>query len=113
MSMWSRVKSLLGGHGPLRSIASAATFYYPDDDNAIYISGTATITSLNTGQHMRVRKVMFIGAVGANVTFTNTNTPTTAGQMFLQGSNIVMNEDDVVELICKEDGTWILVNTTA
>ena len=113
MAIWSRLKSVAGGHYPLSTLASAATLNLPSDDNAFYISGSTTITSLlNADNVIRNRRVLFIGAASAAVTFTNTNTLTTAGEMYLQGSNLTLNEDDVLELLCKSDGTWIILNTT-
>lgn len=111
MAIWSRLKSIAGGHYPLSTLASAATLNLPSDDNAFYVSGTTTITSLlNADNVIRNRSVMFIGAASAVVTFTNTNSPTTAGEMYLHGANRTIQEDDVIELICKSDGTWILRN---
>lgn len=113
MSEWSRLKSTVGGHRDPTTIASAATLTLPDVGNAFYVSGSVTITSLVTSTFVRNRRVTLIGAASANVAFTNTNTLTTAGQMYLQGANVTLNEDDVLELFCKNDGTWIIVNTTA
>lgn len=110
MSMTSRMKSDVGGAVPPRTIASAATLNCPDDDNLFFVSGTTTVTSLVTPQWIRNRKVRIIGAAAAVVTFTNTNTPTTAGQMYLHGQNRTIQEDDVIEMYCKDDGTWILLN---
>lgn len=110
MSMWSRVKSMLGGHGPLVTVASAATTQLPDDDNAFFISGSATITNLKVPQHLRNRKVTLIGAASAAVVFTNTDTLTTAGQMYLQGANQTLTESDVIQLFCQNDGTWVMLN---
>lgn len=112
MSMWSRLKSLAGGHGALRTLASAATLVIPDDDNAFYVSGTTTITSITVTVSTRNRLLTFIGAASAGVKFTNTNTLTTAGQIFLQGSDRTLNESDVLQLYCQNDGTLILVNST-
>lgn len=112
MSMWGRLKSMVGGRESPSTLASAATLALKDEENTYYLSGTTTITSLTTPSFIRNRKVTFIGAASAGVTFTNTNTLTTAGQMYLQGSNLLMAEDDVIELFCKTDGTWILLNTT-
>ena len=111
MSIPSRIKSSAGGHYPLQTRASAATMYLPPDDNCFLVSGSTTITSLVTDTWVRNRRVMLIGAASAAVTFTNTNSPT-ANQMYLQGANLVLNEDDVLELFCKSDGSWIIVNTT-
>lgn len=109
MSMWSRIKSMLGGAVALRTVPSAATLPCPDDDNAFYVSGSTTVTSLYTPSWIRNRMVTIIGAASASVTFTNTNTLTTAGQMYLQGSDVVLNESDVLTLFCQNDGTWIML----
>lgn len=109
-AIWGRLKSTAGGHGTLATLASAATVALPDDDNAFFLSGTTSITSLLVScAALRNRRVTFIGAASAVVTFTNTASPT-LGQMYLHGSNLVLHEDDVIELYCKSDGTWILVN---
>jgi len=110
MSMWSRIKSAIGGHTPPQTLSSAATLTLPDDDNLFYLTGTTTITSLVTPSSIRNRKVTIIGGSDAEVAFTNTNDPTTAGQMYLHGQNRIVREDDVIELFCKADGTWILLN---
>lgn len=112
MSMWARLKSLAGGRAPLTSVASAATLRVGDEDGAIVVTGTTTVTSLVSANYIRNRQLTIIGGVGANVTFTNTNTLTTAGQMYLHGANRQLVESDVMVLICQADGTWILVSTT-
>lgn len=111
MTMLARWKSMAGGNGPPVTVASAATVTLEDKDSCNYVSGTTAITSLLvTNKALYNRKHTFIGASGASVAFTNTNSPTTAGQMYLHGQNRVIQEDDVIELFCKNDGTWILLN---
>lgn len=112
MAIWSRLKTLAGGAGTPPTLASAATLTLPEVDNGFYVSGTTTITSLVASTNTYNREVTFIGAASANVTFTNTDSPTTAGQMYLQGSNRLLQESDVLKLFCQTDGTWILVSTT-
>jgi hypothetical protein len=111
MAKWSRIKCMLGGHGELETLASAATINVPDESNAFYLSGTTTITSILVGNKaLRNRQITFIGAAGAAVTFTNTNTPTTAGQMELRGANRLLEADGSIDLFIKNDGTLILRN---
>lgn len=110
MSEWSRVKSLLGGHKALSTIASATTLAVPEVNNAFYVSGSTTITSLTTPNYCRNREVTFIGATSASVTFTNTTGSTTAGQMDLAGESIVLSAKDILTLFCNENGVWQLVN---
>lgn len=113
MSMWSRVKSLIGGMGKAdadKTLASAATLNVPDDSNLWYLSGTTSITSLVIAPSTRDRSVTFIGAAGASVTFTNTNAPTTSGQMYLHGVDQVIQADNALTLLCKRDGTWTMLS---
>lgn len=115
MSIPGRLKSYVGGSGEVNAnitLASAATVNVPDDHNLFYVSGTTTITSLLAGPRTYNRSVMFVGAAGSTVVFTNTNTPTAAGQMYLHGANRTIQEDDIIELVCKQDGVWILRNIT-
>ena len=112
MGIWSRNKTIMGGHGPLKTVASATTTNVPDTVSAFYISGSATITSLVCTPSLRTRHVTVIGASGASVTFTNTTGSTTANQMDLGGANIVLSAKDVLRLICNENGVWQLAGIT-
>lgn len=109
MSMWARVKTMLGSKTPLTTLASATTLNIPDSNNCFLVSGTATITSLVSADFIRNRAVTFIGAAGCTVTFTNTNTPV-VDQMYLHNQNRTILEDDVIELFCKDNGAWLLLN---
>lgn len=111
MTMLARWKSMAGGNGPPVTVASAATITLEDKDSCNYISGTTTVTSLLVSNKALYNRIhTFIGAAGAAVAFTNTNTPTTVGQMNLKGSNQTLQEDQVMQLFLKNDGTWILLN---
>ena len=115
MSKYARMKSKAGG-APIPSFASAASTVLPDESDLLTLTGTATITSLLGPGYTTVlpgRQVTIIGGSGATVTFTNTNSPTAAGQMYLHGQNRISQEDDLIELIQKNDGSWILKNIVA
>lgn len=110
MAIWSRLKSLAGGHGVLRTLASAATLVIPDDDNAFFVSGSATVTSITIPSYLRNRELTFFGAASANVTFTNTDSPTVAGTMSLNGVNRQLTGAGMLKLFCDNDGTLRLMN---
>lgn len=111
MSFWSRVKSLGGSNTPIVSLASQATLTLNDNDNAWLVTGTTAISKITCPAFLRNREITLIGAAGANCTLTNNNTPT-ADQMYLKGSNQLIQEDTVVKLILKIDGTWTLSSIT-
>lgn len=110
MSIWGRSKTLAGGNAPIPSLASATTLAIPDADSAWVITGTTTVATLSVPQYLRARLLTFIGGASASVTFTNTNTTTVAGQMYLRGQDLVLNEDYVLVLLVKNDGTITLVS---
>ncbi len=112
MTYVARVKTLLGGKGTLTTLASAATLNVPDDENAYYVSGTTTITSLTVAPHLRNRRVTFIGAASASVPFTNTTGSTTAGQMDFGGVTPTLSAGDVFVLFCNENGVWKPISLT-
>lgn len=114
MSMTSRVKSLLGGSGrsdTSKTLTAAATLTVPGWSNLFYLSGTDTVTALVAEKSTRDREVTFIGLSGTT-TFTNTNNPTTVNQMDLGGSNRAVAATDVLVLILKQDGTWVMKSFT-
>lgn len=114
MSMPGRFKSTAGGDivpAAKRTVPSATTMVVPDWTNLFYVSGTTTVSAMTIPSHLRCRLLTFIGAASASVTFTNTNSPT-AGQMYLRGSNRLVTEDVVIQLLVKEDGTITLVGFT-
>lgn len=109
MGFMARIKSLAGGNGQVPSIASATTVNLPNDSNAFLLTGTTTITSLICDPRSRNRMVTFFGTTSTAATFTNTNSPA-ANKMYLHGANRTIQDDDVIQLYCKNDGTWILMN---
>lgn len=114
MSWIARLKSLAGGAGyPVSklTLTAAATVNVPGFSNVFYMSGTDTITSLVGESSTRMREVTFIGSSGTT-TFTNTNNPTTAGQIDLGGSNFALASTDVLRLILQPNGTWLRVAGT-
>jgi hypothetical protein len=110
MAIWGRLRSVAGGP-TIRSLAGAATLYLPDESNVFLVTGSVTVTALTSGNWYG-RRVTLIGGSSAAVTFTNTNSPS-SDQMFLQGANILLNEQDVLVLIRQNDGSWFLESTTA
>lgn len=112
MAIWARLKSIAGGGGATPTVASATTIILPENDNVFLVSGSTTITTITVAAPQRNRLVWFIGAASASVSFTNDNSPST-GEMYLQGADRVIQEDDVLCLYCKTDGTWLLVSSTA
>lgn len=107
-----RVVSVRYNNATSNSLASATTTVVPDTGDFFVLTGTATITTLTGTTNSRGRIVTFVGGASCAATFTNTNSPS-SGQMFLQGANVVLLEQDVLQLFLNSDGTWYLVNTTA
>lgn len=112
MSFIARIKSLAGGGGTLATLASATTMTVTPNDNAFYVSGSATITSLKAAPSTRNREVVFIGAASAAAVFTHTSGTSTVDQMDLGNQSIVLSANDVLKLFCNENGVWKLVAYT-
>ena len=112
MPIPARMKSLVGGKGKTATLASATTIALPQQDNIFIVTGSTAITTMTVLPAHRRRLVWVIGAASASVACTNNNSPA-AGQMYLQGADQVIQEDDVLCLYCKADGTWTLVSSTA
>lgn len=114
MAVTARMKSTAGSKAP-PTIASAATLRLPEDGNVFLVSGTTAVTSLvslTTGSSWPGRTVTFIGTDASGNDFTNTNDPTTAGQMDLGGSNRTLAAQDVLVLIQATNGTWVMQSFT-
>lgn len=94
-----------------QSLASAATVTVPSSSDIFVVTGSTDITSLSAQTTGKIRRVTFIGGSSCNVKFTNTNSPST-GQMYLQGTNRILLEQDVLVLILQTDGTWFIESTT-
>lgn len=114
MSMWARLKGLVGGEGYIRdkTVAAATTLYVPDDLSVVALTGTATVTSLTAEPYTRGRMVWFYQSDSGTTTLTNSPGTTTAGQMDLGGldpANQTLNQSDWICLYLKSDMTWIRV----
>ena len=97
---------------PPKSIPSAASLILQRNQNKISLTGTTAVTSLlmaGAPSDNEGRPLMIWGGASCSVVLTNTNSPTTAGQMYLGGANITLNENECVILEAKSDGTWRLV----
>lgn len=111
--MWgrSRIRSIIGGDFERNTVAAATTLGVPDDTNLIYLTGTATVTSLTASKSTRNRIVYFIQNDSGATTFTNTDGATVEGTMDLGGSNVTLGQDDVLCLILRSNGTWLAMFT--
>lgn len=111
MSFWGRAKSLLGSNTPMVALASVAALQINDVDNAYTVTGSTAVTSIVGASFIRNREVVFIGAAGCAVVFTNNNSPG-VNQMDLRGSNFTLFAGSTIRLILQIDGTWILSGST-
>ena len=114
MSMWTRLKSLVGGNSVIynKTVAAAATLNVPDDLTWVPLTGTATVTALVASPYTRGRLCFFYQSDTGATTFTNSTATTTANQMdlgALDPSNIVLSGTDVLCLYCRPDGSWVRV----
>lgn len=105
------VKSFRQNNATSNSVASATTTTVPNTGKVFVLTGTATITTLSATDDDTYPIFSFVGGASAGVVFTNTESPT-IGQMYLQGNNRLLQEQDVIQLMLQPDGTWFLVNTT-
>lgn len=86
-----------------------ATCILPAGEYNFIVLGSATITTIpihaaNVGTIVRFR-----GGASALVVFTNDDAATAVGAMDLGGSNITLEEKDVLELELIADGSWIRI----
>lgn len=113
MSLGAKIRSVHGRSGTITAVASAAAVTVSEESDVFVISGSDTITSLlGAGGVLPGRIVTFIGAASAAVVFTNTNDPTTSGQMDLGGSNVTLGAQDVLTLVRLDNGTWLRVSAS-
>lgn len=105
-------KSFIQSNATSNSVASATTTVVPDIGNVFVLTGSATITTLSATDNDRYRIVTFVGGASAAVVFTNTESPSSAGQMYLQGANRLLQEQDIIQMLLQPDGTWLIVNDT-
>lgn len=95
------------------TIASASSITLPPSGNRFVVTGSETVTSITrTDPRTFYQRITFVGGSSAAVTFTNTNSPD-LGQMYLQGADVVLNEQDVLVLVPQPDGSWLIESTTA
>lgn len=112
MGLIARMKSVSGGRAAT-TIAAAATIGIPDDSDNIFLTGTATVTSLLATRGTYNRVVRFYQSDSGTTTFTNSPGTTTAGQMdlgALDQSNLALGPTDAIRLMLRIDGTWVRVS---
>lgn len=108
----SRTKSASGTLTmPIPTIASATNMAIPDGTDLFYVSGTTAVATLVTAK-VPGRRLTIIGITTTGPAFTNNNDTTTEGQMDLGGSNRTIAPNDVLQLIQKDDGSWLMTNLT-
>lgn len=108
MGVVARMKSIHNGQP--RSVTSAATITLTGESDNIYLSGTATVTSLLAPPETRGRITNFYQDGSGSTTLTNSPGTTTAGQMDLGSKdpgNVVLGPTDTICLHLRMDGTWI------
>jgi hypothetical protein len=109
MGIIARMKSVSGGRAAT-VIPVATTTTIPDDSDNIFLTGTATVTSLVANKMTHGRTVRLYQSDSGTTTLTNSPGTTTAGQMDLGGldsSNLVLGPTDVIRLTLRVDGTWV------
>lgn len=113
MAIVARLRSMTGRGSPINTIAASSTITLTDDSDIWIVTGTATVTSLLTaGGIFPGRTVRLISNDATGATFTNTNDPTTDGQMDLGGSDITLAKNDVLTLVRLDSGAWLRVSYT-
>lgn len=113
MAAYGIMKQIAGGKRPYR-IASATNLSVPPGRHNLKLTGTTTIATIaaypKDGRLLRIS-----GSADGNVTFTNTDDPSTSGQMDVGGSNLTLADEDSVDLVCRTSGSlywWERVNST-
>lgn len=114
MSMWSRLKGLVGGDSAIRlkTVAAATTLVVPDDLVVLPLTGTATVTAISRSQQLRGSFLWLHQSDSGTTTLTNSPGTTTAGQMDLGGldpSSAVLAPSDWIQLYHRPDDTYIRV----
>lgn len=105
-----RVHSWAGANRP-REVTSAATLSLKHNDYRVWLTGTATVTSI-VAETRDGRPVEFFQNGAGVTTFTNTDSSTTAGQMDLGGGNVVLGRGQSVSLMQDANGVWRKLWTT-
>lgn len=111
MGWLGRAKRIPGGGTQIPTIASATAVWLPDDVSVAFISGTTAITSVRTPTIIAGREVTFIGVTTTGPLFTNDDTPA-AYELDLGGSDRTIAPTDILRLMQKADGTWLMLFTT-
>jgi hypothetical protein len=112
MGWIGRTKRTPGGGPAIPTIASATQVWLPDDVSIAYISGTTAITTVKPATIIPGRTITFIGVTTTGPAFANNNDTTTQYQMDLGGSNRTIAPQDILCLMQKSDGTWLMLYTT-
>jgi hypothetical protein len=121
MGWIGRTKRTPGGGPAIPTISSAnvqtiggvaSTLVISDDVSIAYISGTTAIAALRSATIIPGRTITFIGVTTTGPAFANNNDTTTQYQMDLGGSNRTIAPQDILCLMQKSDGTWLMLYTT-
>ena len=116
--LMARAKSILGSQKTptLTIVASQTALELPHQSNVFLITAgaTETIGTVNANRDVECGRIVYIIAADdtSAVTFTNDDTPTARGQMDLGGSDVVLDDRDVLCLIQREDGSWLRMFNT-
>lgn len=112
--LFGRLKSLAGTkEDGIATLAVAAALKLPADTNLIYLTGTDTVTSINSDAPIEQgRTVWFVQSDAGTSTFTNTDDTTTKGAMDLGGSNRAIAGSDVLCVQQRPDGSWLRMFST-
>jgi hypothetical protein len=97
----------------LTDLTAATTTSLTDGQDQYLISGSATITDLDVTSVEPGRIVTIVGDSDANVVFTHTASPSTAGEMFLGGANVTITANDSITLMLMAGGTWVMTSTVS
>lgn len=115
MGFMARIKSLAGARGGITAstaLTAAATLRLPDHSNVFQISvtggDTQSLSSLEATDILPGRLVI-LEVTSGTVNFQHTASPTTAGQMYLNGSNRAVTANETIVLYQRSDGTWRLL----
>ena len=112
MGLIACMKSMTLGKATIPTITSATTITLDNSSNVFLLSGTATCTSLVCNEAITPgRRVRFLGSSGTT-TFTNTDSASTLGQMYLGGANRSIGPSQQLTLEQDNNGIWQIVGNT-
>ena len=108
MSMWARLHNFVGGSGRTWNITvtGLTTLNIPDPAFVVNLTGTATIATLVADNAGRNRMVTFIQQDTGTTTFTSSTS-------LILGGDIALTNNKQMTLYYQQDGTWVLMNSTA